>query len=105
MPVFPTFNGTSITEVITYNNTITDGFFVIGMILAFVVVLALGMKAVSKSDDALTPFAVSFFIGTILSWLSTTQGWVSPEISTTMVAGCVVLSIMMHMNRGGGSNV
>ena len=106
--VFTPFNGTSLPEVITYNNTITDGYFVIGIILTFIVIMFMGMLYYNRqSNDAMTPLAVSFFIGTILSWLATGvgDGWVSPEISITLTALTVAITIFVYLGNKGGSNV
>lgn len=103
---FTIFNGTGIPELIAYNNDITNGYFVIGVILTFVVIMFMGMMYYKKSTDATTPLAVSFFIGTILSWLATgIEGWIAPEISVTMTIITVILTILMYLNNGGGSNV
>lgn len=104
---FATFNGSSLPELVAYNNTVTDGYFVIGIILTFVVVLFMGMTYYNRrSNDALTPLAVSFFIGTILCWLATgISGWVAPELSVTMTAVTVTLTILVYLENRGGSNV
>lgn len=103
--VFPKFNGSSLPELITYNNTVTDGYFVIGIILTFVVIMFMGMLYYRRSQDALTPLGVSFFIGTILSWIASGLKWVAPEISITMTAVTVALTILVYLNNKGGSNV
>lgn len=105
--VFAPYNGTSLPELIAYNNTITGGYFVIGLILTFVMIMFMGMIYYNRnSKDALTPLGVSFFIGTILCWIATgISGWVAPEVSVTMTAVTVALTILIYLDSKGGSNV
>jgi hypothetical protein len=92
-------NATGIVEMLNYNNTVTDNFFGVGIIIAVFFVLFVAMK----SHETETALSSSLLISTLIAYLFASFETPLVDVGVPIAMTIALILSILLLYKGGGS--